>query len=837
MNSQALQWDLARGYTPINGRHDELMTANGEIRPLYKFLLESINQMGPGQFAQRRNESARLLQENGVTYNIYQGDEKNERLWRMDPLPVLISSEEWSTIEPGLIQRAELFELALNDLYSEQTLIREKIIPPDIIFRHPGYLRAAAGTLRARGQRTLPMYAADLVRHSDGILRVVGDRTQSPSGAGYALENRVVLSRIFPSLYRDSHVHRLALFFRAFRTQLTQFKGKRPDEVQVGLLTPGPGNETYFEHAYLAGYLGLTLVQGGDLTVKANRLFMKTVEGLQPLDVLLRRVDDLFSDPLELKSESLLGPAGLLNAVRNGNLWVANPVGCGVLENSGLFAYLPKVCRHLLGEDLIFPMAQSWWCGDPSSRTYVEENLSRLILRPLARSHDMPTIYGPSLSNTELNETIARIRHSPENYTAQEILNLSTAPVCEGDHLTPRPLVLRSFLAATGNSFSVLPGGLGRVASHSDEFVVTNQRGAYAKDVWILASEPERTVSLMPSSLERLSITRSSGDLPSRTADNLFWLGRYAERTEDLARMLREATMRISEGLTVHEDKALRPLLQSITRVSETYPGFDPEDEALAKEVLEYPETELNRVIYDANVIGSIVFNLQALVGAARSVRDRLSGDGRRIINSLDRLPHRGSDGDFALDFLHEVISSLLAFSGLNHESMTRGPAWRFMELGRRVERAMNICASIKGFLEENQDEARLEALLLIHESHITYRRRYRHRVEATSVIDLLLMDESNPRGLASQLVRINEHINELPAASNSYRRPEEKRALEALTKLRLIDPDKLFQLREEENLSHLLDSISDTLVEISNLVSNRYFNYIEQQQNLDKQL
>jgi uncharacterized circularly permuted ATP-grasp superfamily protein/uncharacterized alpha-E superfamily protein len=796
------------------------------LRPHWEYLIRSLETLGIQELESRKQETQRLLRENGVTYNVYDDPQGTARFWALDLVPVLVTSQEWSAIEQGLSQRAELLNQILADLYGPRTLINKGLLPPELVYTHPGFLRPCHG-VRPPADCYLPLYAADLARAANGSVWVIGDRAQAPSGAGYALENRIVLSRILPSVYRDSHVHRVALFFRTMRSTLAALAPRRRDNPRIVLLTPGPGNETYFEHAYLANYLGCTLVQGNDLTVRDNAVWLKTLDGLQPVDVILRRVDDTFCDPLELRKDSLLGTPGLLQAARGGQVAIANPLGSGVLENPALMAFLPLLARQLLGEDLRLPSVATWWCGGEKEREYVLANLHSLVIKPIFPHPSTATVFGARLSSQARQALADRIRTQPYLFVGQEQVALSTTPILANDSLEPRPMVLRSFLVAQDHSYAVMPGGLTRVAPNLDTWVVSNQRGGVSKDTWVLASEPEKDVSLLPPSGYSLPLTRTGGEVPGRVADNLFWLGRYAERTESVARLLRVVVTRFLDA-ELPQDAGLPVLLRVVTYQTATYPGFVDEG---AEERLAAPEEELLAVIRDGQRAGSLRFTLDALTQAARPVRDRLSDDSWRVLNSLQEGWDNVSELRTALESLEQLILGLAAFAGLSTEYMSRGQGWRFLDIGRRLERALFESSLLRAACvpASSTTGPLWEAVLAITDTLTTYRRRYRSQVQADAILDLVLLDESTPRSVAYQLACLHDRVSGLPKKTTPpHRRPEERLVLEALTALRLADIERLAQLPQgkgkRETLDQLLSRLGYLLRTLSDTLTSNYF-------------
>jgi uncharacterized circularly permuted ATP-grasp superfamily protein/uncharacterized alpha-E superfamily protein len=822
---------LHEGYRVSANRFDEMCTSDGELRPHWEYLVRSLEALGHAELESRCEETRRLLDESGVTYNVYSEQQTADRLWPLDPLPLLLTSAEWSTIEQGVTQRAEILDLLLADIYGPQLLLRRGLLPPELIYSHPGFLRPCVG-LPAPRQQQLHVYAADLARTADGQLLVIGDRAQAPSGAGYAIENRMILSRVFPSLYRDSVVHRLALFFRVLRSALTRLAPHAQDNPRIVVLTPGPENETYFEHAYLSAYLGYSLVHGSDLLVRDDRVWLKALDGLRPVDVILRRVDDEYCDPLELRGDSLLGTPGLLQAVRSGNVAVANPLGSSVLENPGLMAFLPALARELLGQDLRIPSVATWWCGDDESRAYVLEHLDQLVIKPIVPHASAVTVFGGTLSTAERWQLAERLRTQPLAYVAQQHLALSTAPALLDARIEPRPLVLRSFAVAHESGYFVMPGGLCRVAPRPDVEVVSNQLGGVSKDVWVLASEPERQATLLNTAPATMSLTSEGDDVSARVADDLFWLGRYTERSDAVARLLREVLQRVLGTERVAQEDALPLLLKAVTVQTATYPGFIGEG---AEKCLQAPETELLAVVFDRKRSGSLRFSIDAVVRVGRSVRDRLSSDVTRVVNALNRELTRPTELTAAYDGLQRVLLLLASFTGLCSESMNRGHGWRFLQVGRSLERAAHSVRLLQSLLlpaAQTGNVAALEALLAIAHSIKTYRRRYRAQMQVTAVLDLLLLDESNPRSVGYELAALESLMSSLEGPVGSRRGVASRLALDALTRVRLFDLDEVMH-DGIEVLQPLLDHLAGQLAILSDELTRRYFSHAEAPQQL----
>jgi len=846
MNSSQVDASPLATYPPPGGGYDEMIGPDGAVREHWSFIAESLDSLGLPELYRRREEARALLENTGVTYNVTDASGQYARPWSLDPAPHIISSGEWNGIEQGLIQRAALYELILRDIYGSQSLIQRGLIPAEAILAHPGFQRPCrngpvSGSPDDSSRRTLLTMAVDLARRPDGSMAVIADRAQAPSGSGYALENRIVLSRTLPSLYRDAQVHRLAVYFQALRKTLASLaperRGRREDEPRIVLLTPGPGSESYFEHAFLANYLGYTLVQGGDLTVRSGRVWIDTLDGREPVDVILRRLEDSYCDPLELRPDSLLGVPGLLQVAREGAVTIANPLGSGVLENPALYPYLPELSRKLLGQDLRLACAPTWWCGDPQQRQYVLDHLDDLILKPIAPRSAPGNAFPGTLTEAGRQEWRARIQAFPASFVGQEQLPLSTAPCLGRDGLEARPIALRSFAVAREDDYAVMAGGLARIVEFSENQPIFYPRSGLSKDVWVLASEPVRETSLIRTEGGALSISRAGGPLASRVADNLFWLGRYAERAEGVVRLSREALRQCMDLAAGGGQQSVRDaLLQSLTHLTASYPGFvyaHPD----GRNLFANPELEINDLVYNRFREGGVASTLQAALQAGRSIQDRLSDDAWRILNQLGEGPGTLPDPGYeptatvALQQLEALILRLSAFSGGGIESMSRGLAWRFLDLGRRLERANTSLTLLRTLFGPNiaTDAALLESLLGIKDSLRTYRRRYQTRYRNEPVLDLLLLDESNPQSVGYQLQALAEHAENLPRRERNLDarlglEREARLVLEASTALRLAEPETLAP--DSAELDPLMARLQTLLAGFSDALAERYFRH-----------
>jgi uncharacterized circularly permuted ATP-grasp superfamily protein/uncharacterized alpha-E superfamily protein len=820
-------WRLFEGYQPLPGTYDEMVAAPGVPRPHCEGFVRSLEAIGQDEFTSRWEGAKRSIRENGVTYNVYGDPQGVDRPWELDMVPLLISPAEWAGLETALIQRTRLLNLILADLYGPQTLLSSGRLPPSLVLANPAFLRACHGIPVPHGMY-LHLHAVDLVRSPDGQWWVLADRTQAPSGAGYALENRIVLLRSLPEAFRDCQVQRLASFFSAQRDTLRAMAPQPRDQPRVVLLTPGPYNETYFEHAYLARYLGFTLVEGGDLTVRDRRVFIKTLEGLQPVDVIFRRLDDSFCDPLELRSDSSLGVAGLVEAARAGNVTIANALGSGVIETAAIMPFLPGLCRHLLGEELKLPSFATWWGGQQRELEYVIEHLDQLVVKRAFPTDAREPIFGGKLSESERALLAAELRARPDHFVGQEHVALSAAPVWRPDRMEPRRLVLRTYVAAAGDSYAVMPGGLTRVSNTQDGPIVSMQRGGGSKDTWVLSDGPVSSVTLLTPTGAAVRPERAGSDLPSRVAENLFWLGRHAERAEHAIRLLRSVVARLTD-LDTTDPRELSALLQVLVEVemlperfAEEMPLRRLEEEMLSFIVKENPHARLRHTLNELRRIATIV-------------RDRLSIDTWRILNQLHqdlRLRRGRVHFDDVLAHLNRMITDLAAFSGMEMENMTRGHGWRFLDVGRRLERAMNAINLVQQALEAGpSDNAVLEPLLEIADSSMTYRRRYFARPQLSPVLDLLLLDDTNTRALAFQLAAVSDDVRSLPRDPGAPSPTREERLIDqAMTTLRQVDPDSVHREGVEGagRVTELLGSIGDDLRALSEAITYFYFSHAE---------
>jgi uncharacterized circularly permuted ATP-grasp superfamily protein/uncharacterized alpha-E superfamily protein len=837
--------DLFARYRAAAPGYDELLDATGSMRPHWSGFVRAFQDLGRHEQARCREQSRRRMRESGVTYDPSSVGGKRARPWELDPLPLLIDAREWQRLSQALVQRARLLNLILGDLYGPQRLLQQGLLPAEMVFAHPGFLRPVHGQ-RAANDCYLHFYAVDLARSADGQWWVVADRTEAPSGAAYVLENRLVTSQTLPGIFRDCQVERLAPYFLDVRDSLQKLARHHRDDPRIVLLTPGSRRSSYFEDAYLARYLGYTLAESGDLAVRNDRLMLKTLAGLVPVDVILRRSATTDLDPLELTGDASLGIPGLLQAVRSGNVVLANAPGSGLVESPAFMAFLGPMCRHVLGEDLRIPSVATWWCGGPDARKHVLEKLPELVIKPAFRRGDGQPVFGPQLGPNERRSLADAIAANPSAYVGQEVAARSTAPVWVGKQLEAWPLVLRVYLVAHGKSWRPMSGGLARLSAAPGTFDLSMVAGECSKDVWVLSEGPVRQVSLLRPHGQAVDLLRSTGELPSRVAENMYWLGRHVARADSTARVLRTTLLRLTSEQDVSDLPELPRLIRCLASLGQIEPGFAVEG---ISQQLPKIEKVLPDSLFAENQPGSLRYTIDCLHAVAGMVRDRLSSDSWRIINSIyhdfvapdrERVYLRE-----LLPLLNQIILDLAAFNGLVMESMTRGHGWRFLDIGRRLERSLHLVELLQNMLvgiENDADtplEPILQTLLEIDDSAMTYRSRYRANVQPAPVLDLLLTDDSNPRSLVFHLAALNDHVANLPGHANLAKRSSEQRlTMAALHSVRMADVHSLWA-RERNSDRSLLDGfltrLASQLPKLSDAISHKYLIHAGKLRTLDQ--
>ena len=808
------EW-LVSGYRPLPGIHDEMMDAEGHVRAHWHRFLSMLSELGADEINRRFAAADRYLHDSGVFYRVYEDPAGAERPWPLSHVPLLIAASEWQQLEAGLIQRANLLEAVLADAYGPGQLIRDGRLPASLVAGNPEFLRPLFGVAPPGGAH-LRFLAIDIGRGADGRWWVLGDRTQAPSGAGYAIENRLALARAISDTYRATHVQRVAPFFQAMQADLSAFN--RQDDTRVCLLTPGPMNETYFEHAYLARYLGFLLVEGEDLTVRDDGVFIRTVSGLRRAEVLLRRLDADFTDPLELNAASRLGVAGLVQAVRDGKVVVVNALGAGLVEARAMLAFLPALAPLVLGEDLAIPNIATWWLGRADIREEMIERLDSMVIAP-AFNDVLPSLQlGNGRPVAELDEKqradlTQSIQDRGVDYVVQEEVTLSTMPVWRDGQLQPRPFTLRLFLAKIGEQWEVMPSGFVRIAGSADARAVSLQRGAATADAWVLAEGPVAETTLLPSP-ERMAVQRATGALPSRAADNLFWVGRYVERAEATLRLIRALVARV----TVAEDTTV-PVIAAIGGLLGAW-GAAPGDAWTTP-----PASIARAALSRGDLDGSLPYLASAARSAASAIRDRFSPDAWRALDDLvatiDAPLAIGPAESAMLERIEAALRIIASFSGLAQENMTQLAGWRFLELGRRIERAILTCRYVRCFAFDDAPDDGLDVLLELADSQMTYRQRYVMIAALAPVIDLVMLDPNNPRSVAFQLDRIETHLGELPRRHAAGRLSSVQQVAAGIaTRLRTADAAKLDET--------LIVEVESGLMKLSEAITSYYLTHNE---------
>ncbi len=873
----------APDYRIVPGRNDEYLGPDGTVRDRWKQVAAEMAGLGPSGLIARRSEVARLLRNEGATYNVTRDNQSRRQAWSLDPWPLVLEAPEWTELEAAVAQRVRVLDLIFADLYGERRLVAGGHIPAELVLGHPAFLRGCVG-IGSPEPRRMFLTAVDVVRAATGEFRAIGDRAQAPSGLGYTLVNRTILSRVLPNLHRESGVERLAGFFRSIRAGVATAAPEGVDEPRVVILTPGPLSETYFEHAYLASYLGYALVEGRDLVVNNNRVWLRTLAGFDPVDVVIRRVDDQWCDPVELRADSLLGVPGLLEVARRGRVTVLNPLGTGVIEDPALTGLLGALTPVLLGEELALRGPETWWCGDRTGLSHVLAHLEQLIVLPVRPSPSQPPVVASALTAEGLEALRQQLRSRPGAWVGQEIIEPSTAPtVTETGALEPRPAIIRTFAVADEHSstgphhgYRVLPGGLTRVGASPDSVLISSRSDGTSKDTWVASAQPALQQSTWLRSARTTVrppvVADTSMLLPGRVAAQLFVLGRTAEHSELVIRLIRTVLARLDQPLGVGVEggaESLQVLLMALGTVSGFDPVSEPDDEevvptpprpvpesgtsagagpsdggAQASEPGRDPEVPTDRralsLLLDAGVDGSLVSSLGLLVDAAYSVREQLSSDSWQLVGDVEeelaRLRNRPPTQLVGVQSsLQRLLQALLALAGLSAENMERDSAWLFLDAGRRLERAQSLVRLLRSVLVRQRagvvEDLLLESLLKTSESLIIFRRRSGPIMHVAGAVDLLVYDAANPRSVIYQLDRLFNHLADLPKQSPGQRLGNgEQLVLRTTTMLRLTDAARLAEVDPESHrrteLDAVLGQVDHLLAELLDSLRSTFFSH-----------
>lgn len=824
-------YKLAKGRQPATG-YDEMLDADGQVRPEWRALLAGLESLAPSDRNARSQQLDRRVRETGIAHDIFSDPNRVQQGWRLDLAPLVVSNAQWRWLSMALTQRARLFDAILVDLYGPQRLMRDGHIPPELVFSDSSFLRPCQGILPHGGHRQF--YAADLARDADGRWRVIDSHTETLAGLGIALANRVVHTQVAGDLFKQANALRLAPHFQDLQNALTAKCGR--DSGRIALLTPGAHHPDYFSHAYLARYLGYLLVEGSDLRTKGAQVYLKTLEGLKEIDLIVRCVDGQSCDPLELDPGGFEGPAGLLRSCRKTPGLVVNSVGTALAQNRGLGPYLPQLSRHLLGEDLALPDAPRWWLGDAEAQSHVLANLDEFVVRRAQEGTGRPgqAALGEAprpRSASEYDAMRRKIGLQGAQLVAEEKIGFSVAPVSTPDGLTPRPFAVRFYVSMTTSGYQVMPGGLAMTVDPERAVALSAPEG-HARDVWVISdAELPPHVSLWRPTVETARVQRSQRALQSRVADDLFWLGRYTERADWTMRVLRGALRRLEQDGGPADGRWAARTCLDVLLTDRASAGVFTRAQPTGEDI----EQLCAQLIASDGSYRTLERTFEGLYRVAHLTRDRLSLEAWQSLSRFrpsdtwTTALAQGAPLD-VLAHLDEGLASVAAFNGLMHENMTRNFGWSFLDMGRRLERAYNLSESIAALFVPGGDpqvEANSALFLLeLADSYITYRSRYRLDPMLPLVLDLLLLDDANPRSLAHQLAAISSHLAKLPDADKGTMMGEERRLILALqTSIRLADVEAISRESKRVALDQLMRDQLQLLPDLSNAVAAHYFN------------
>ncbi len=818
----------------LESSFDEMFDNECNIRPHWKDIIAGLENAGIKQLEQKQLEIDWRLEDNGVTYNIYNDPEGNNRRWNLDPIPLVITSQEWEEVSKGLRQRAKLLNLIFKDLYTEQRLIKEGIVPAEIVFGHKSFIPEVFN-FKNKDYYSLRFYASDISRGPDGKFWVINDRTQSPSGLGYAIENRLTMNSISNDLYPNVEIKKMAKFIEGYKNMLKSLSPSNQENPLIALLTPGPLNETYFEHSYLSSYLDLTLVQGEDLLVKNNHLWLKSLKGLRRVDTLIRRVDAQYCDPLELKNNSHLGVAGLVNVMREDNLSMINPIGVGILENIGLNPFMKNIAKFLLDEELLLPQIATWWCGQKKELDFVLENLKNLIVKKIDRTDNIEVYFANKFDEQQLLELSEKIKKNPHYYVGQEIIDFSTTPSYSKGKIEPRNTVIRAFSYLNEDDYQVLQGGLIRVSPSKDSLVVSNQKGGASKDLWILGKDEEfigsnifKNRAFFDSRLENISTKR---------AENLFWMGRYLSRAITTARMIRfnlKSMLNINRYDDNTNSKQTTKILNTaLTHLTMCYPGFLDEE-------LKQPLAEIISLIKDKNRVGSLSFSLSLLSNLNASVKNLLTMEAWRIYEKMQKEWNNYNKREVLsykdhINELDKLLIYLMAYKELIDESIFKEQGLILYDIGCKIEISQLLISKLRSLLTLKLDKLLeydvLDSMLNSYESYNSYRAYYKSSLDLKNVLDFLLFNTKYPKSLIYIITQLLEDLKELPKNSHSSRLSNfEEPVFKAFSMITLANSNKLLEIKEDEfiykELENFLSIISDLLSKTSEELTKTYFSH-----------
>ena len=818
----------------LESSFDEVFDNECNIRPHWKEVIEGLENAGIKQLEQKQLEIDWRLEDNGVTYNIYNDPEGNNRRWNLDPIPLVLTQEEWDEVTKGLKQRAKLLNLIFKDLYTEQKLIKEGIIPAEIVFGHKSFIPEVFN-FKNKDYYSLRFYASDISRGPDGKFWVINDRTQSPSGLGYAIENRLTMNSISNDLYPNIEIKKMAGFIEGYKNMLKTLSTSNQENPLIALLTPGPLNETYFEHAYLSSFLDLTLVQGEDLLVKNNHLWLKSLKGLRKVDTLIRRVDAQYCDPLELKNYSQLGVAGLVNVVREDNLSMINPIGVGILENIGLNPFMKNIASYLLNEELILPQIATWWCGQKKELDFVLENLKNLIVKKIDRTDNIEIYFGNKLNESQLLQLKEKIEKTPQYYVGQEIIDFSTTASFSKGKVEPRNTVIRAFSYLQNEEYNVLQGGLVRVSPSKDSLVVSNQKGGASKDLWILGKDEEFNSNNIFKN--RVFIDSRLENISTKRAENLFWMGRYLSRAIITARMIR-FNLKSMLNINRYDDntnskQTTKILNNALSHLTMCYPGFLDEE-------LKSPLNEIISLIKDKNRVGTLSFSLTLLSNLNTNVKNLLTMEAWRIYEKMQKewniyLKREVLTNKDHINELDKLLIYLMAYKELIDESIFKEQGLILYDIGCKIEISQLLISKLRSLLTLKLDKLLeydvLDSMLNSYESYNSYRAYYKSSLDLKNVLDFLLFNRKYPKSLIYITTQLLEDLKELPNEENNSNLSNfEEPIFKVFSMLTLMSTNKLLETKEDEyvykELDGFLSTLSDLLSKTSEELTKTYFSH-----------
>ncbi|CAM3923993.1 circularly permuted type 2 ATP-grasp protein [Arcobacter cloacae] len=818
----------------LESSFDEVFDNECNIRPHWKEVIEGLENAGIKQLEQKQLEIDWRLEDNGVTYNIYNDPEGNNRRWNLDPIPLVLTQEEWDEVTKGLKQRAKLLNLIFKDLYTEQKLIKEGIIPAEIVFGHKSFIPEVFN-FKNKDYYSLRFYASDISRGPDGKFWVINDRTQSPSGLGYAIENRLTMNSISNDLYPNIEIKKMAGFIEGYKNMLKTLSTSNQENPLIALLTPGPLNETYFEHAYLSSFLDLTLVQGEDLLVKNNHLWLKSLKGLRKVDTLIRRVDAQYCDPLELKNYSQLGVAGLVNVVREDNLSMINPIGVGILENIGLNPFMKNIASYLLNEELILPQIATWWCGQKKELDFVLENLKNLIVKKIDRTDNIEIYFGNKLNESQLLQLKEKIEKTPQYYVGQEIIDFSTTASFSKGKVEPRNTVIRAFSYLQNEEYNVLQGGLVRVSPSKDSLVVSNQKGGASKDLWILGKDEEFNSNNIFKN--RVFIDSRLENISTKRAENLFWMGRYLSRAIITARMIR-FNLKSMLNINRYDDntnskQTTKILNNALSHLTMCYPGFLDEE-------LKSPLNEIISLIKDKNRVGTLSFSLTLLSNLNTNVKNLLTMEAWRIYEKMQKewniyLKREVLTNKDHINELDKLLIYLMAYKELIDESIFKEQGLILYDIGCKIEISQLLISKLRSLLTLKLDKLLeydvLDSMLNSYESYNSYRAYYKSSLDLKNVLDFLLFNRKYPKSLIYITTQLLEDLKELPSEENNSNLSNfEEPIFKVFSMLTLMSTNKLLETKEDEyvykELDGFLSTLSDLLSKTSEELTKTYFSH-----------